>query len=103
MLKIAFLESLNFLAKSSKISYFSGIGNFVKLGVLAANFFLSLALSKERSFEKQLVFLVVFILVGNLSQISRNLFYKLEIFISLKLVHSWHYLRTIFIFKKMWI
>jgi hypothetical protein len=82
MLKIAFLESLNFLTKSGKISYFSGIGNFVKLGVLAANFFLFLALSKERSFEKQLVFLVVFILVGNLSQISRNLFYKLEIFIS---------------------
>jgi hypothetical protein len=48
MLKIAFLESLNFLTKSGKISYFSGIGNFKKLGVLAANFFLSLALSKER-------------------------------------------------------
>ena len=63
------------------------MGNSKKFAVLAAYFFLSLALSKERSFEKQLVFLVVFILVVNLSQILRNLFYKLEIFISLKLVH----------------
>ena len=38
MLKICVFGKLNFLAKSDKISYFSGIGNSKKLGVLAGDF-----------------------------------------------------------------